>query len=193
MATLMEAINAVRPKLWAGRGPRVAGPGRLPRRRRHHRPHQRAAQGRDGHLLQGHLGLRAADRVAGQHQGGAVSGQPSGLRARTHLEQEQQAAYYRQQKDIARINEDIRGAEHHARTIEANTIDYAVRAKAAKIARPAVVRKKKLERLLESTEYIEKPARKWGLAVEFTAPPQGARDVLVIDDADPRVRRLARS
>jgi ATP-binding cassette subfamily F protein 3 len=103
--------------------------------------------------------------------------------ARTHLEHEQQAAYHRQQKDIARITEDIRGAEHHARTIEANTIDYAIRAKAAKIARPAVVRKKKLERLLESTEYIEKPSLKWGLDVEFTAPTGGARDVVTIEDA----------
>jgi ATP-binding cassette subfamily F protein 3 len=99
-------------------------------------------------------------------------------------EQEETAsAYVRQQKDIARIQEDIRGAEHHARTIEANTIDFAIRAKAAKIARPAVVRKKKLERLLQSTEYIEKPEQKWGLAIELVAPPQGARDVVVIDHA----------
>ena len=98
-------------------------------------------------------------------------------------QEETAAAYVRQQKDIARIQEDIRGAEHHARTIEANTIDFAIRAKAAKIARPAVVRKKKLERLLQSTEYIEKPEQKWGLAIELVAPPQGARDVVVIDHA----------
>jgi ATP-binding cassette subfamily F protein 3 len=103
--------------------------------------------------------------------------------ARTHQEAEQAAAYTRQQKDIARITEDIRGAEHHARTIEANTIDYAIRAKAAKIARPAVVRKRKLERLLESTEYVEKPQLKWGLDVEFAAPQGGARDVVTIEQA----------
>ena len=102
---------------------------------------------------------------------------------RLHQEEELQAAYQRQQKDIARITEDIRGTEHHARTIEANTIDYAIRAKAAKIARPAVVRKRKLERLLESTEYIEKPSLKWGLDVEFAAPTGGARDVVTLDHA----------
>ncbi len=103
--------------------------------------------------------------------------------AKRHEEAEHAAAYQRQQKDIARIEEDIRGSEHHARTIEANTIDFAVRKKAAKIARPAVVRKKKLERLLESTEYVDKPQRKWGLSVELAAPVRGSRDVVTIDDA----------
>jgi ATP-binding cassette subfamily F protein 3 len=103
--------------------------------------------------------------------------------ARQHHEEEQAAAYARQQRDIARITEDIRGAEHHARTIEANTIDFAVRAKAAKIARPAVVRKRKLERLLESTEYVEKPRQKWGLHVELPVIGEGARDILIIEDA----------
>jgi ATP-binding cassette, subfamily F, member 3 len=99
-------------------------------------------------------------------------------------EDEQAAAYARQQKHIARITEDIRGAEHYARTIEANTIDFAVRAKAAKIARPAVVRKRKLERLLESADYVEKPQRKWGLSVELPTVAGGGRDVVVIEHAD---------
>ena len=103
--------------------------------------------------------------------------------ARRHRETEQASAYTRQQKEIARIQHDIRGMEHHARTIEANTIDFAVRKKAAKIARPAVVRKRKLERLLESSELVEKPALKWGLSVEFEGASHGARDVLVLDDA----------
>jgi ATP-binding cassette subfamily F protein 3 len=103
--------------------------------------------------------------------------------ARAHQEAELHAAYHRQQKEIARITEDIRGAEHHARTIEANTIDYAIRAKAAKIARPAVVRKRKLEKLLDSTDYIEKPALTWGLDVEFAPSSGGARDVVAIEHA----------
>ena len=43
VARSTEAINAVRPKLWAGRGVRTARTGRLPRRRRHHRTHQGAS------------------------------------------------------------------------------------------------------------------------------------------------------
>ena len=54
---LTEAINAVRPKLWQGRG-------------------------RD--LLQGHLGLCAFDHLLGQHEGSALSGQPSGQHAWPH-------------------------------------------------------------------------------------------------------------
>lgn len=99
-----------------------------------------------------------------------------------HEEEERVSAYRRQQKDIARITADIRGAEHHARTIESNTIDFAVRKKAAKIARPAVVRKRKLEKLLESAEYVEKPEQRWGMAIEFDTPGQGARQVAVLDN-----------
>ena len=103
--------------------------------------------------------------------------------AKRQEEADQADDYARQQRDIARITENIRGAEHHARTIESNTIDFAVRAKAAKIARPAVVRKRKLERLLESNEYVEKPQRKWGLSIELGAPEAGGRDVAMIDQA----------
>lgn len=105
------------------------------------------------------------------------------IATKRHKEAEQAAAYARQQKDIARIEEDIRGTEHHARTIEANTIDFAVRKKAAKIARPAVVRKRKLERLLESTDYVDKPQRKWSMSVDLNATSQGSRDVVVIERA----------
>jgi ATP-binding cassette subfamily F protein 3 len=102
--------------------------------------------------------------------------------AKEHEREDQAAAYHRQQKEIARIEADIRGAEHHARTIEANTIDFAVRKKAAKIARPAVVRKRKLERLLESTEHVERPERKWGLAVDFGSIGPGSQEVVVLED-----------
>lgn len=103
--------------------------------------------------------------------------------AKRHEESEQAAAYARQQKDIARIDADIRGIEHHARTIEANTIDFAVRKKAAKIARPAVVRKKKLERLLESPEFVDKPPRKWSMSVDLNAAAQGSHDAVTVERA----------
>lgn len=101
---------------------------------------------------------------------------------KVHQREEHAAAYRRQQKEIASIESDIRGSEHHARTIEANTIDFAVRKKAAKIARPAVVRKRKLERLLESTDYVERPERTWGLAVDFGTTGAGSRDAVVLED-----------
>ena len=102
---------------------------------------------------------------------------------KAHAEQEQAEAWYRQQKEVRRIKEDIRRMEHHARTIEANTIDFAVRKKAAKIARPAVVRKAKLERMLESEEAVEKPGQSWGLAIDFghEGAASGARHVARLD------------
>ena len=97
--------------------------------------------------------------------------------------QEEQAAqevWQRQQAEVARIKRDIQAAESKARTIEGNTIDYAVRKKAAKIARPAVVRKKKLERMLEGEDAAERPERRWGMSLELTGSPDGARDVVAL-------------
>src|SRR6478609_6959913 len=57
--------------------PGSARPDHLPGRRRHHRAHLWVTQAGHGHLLQGDLGVRPTDRVAGQHQGGALPGQPA--------------------------------------------------------------------------------------------------------------------
>lgn len=101
--------------------------------------------------------------------------------ARQHEEDEAEAAWKRQQAEVARITRDIRAAEGKARTIEAGTIDYAIRKKAAKIARPAVVRKRKLERMLESEDAADKPVRRWGMALDFAGSPNGARDVVALE------------
>jgi ATP-binding cassette, subfamily F, member 3 len=104
------------------------------------------------------------------------------LATKRHEEEEAEADWMRQQATVARITRDIRAAEGKARTIEASTIDYAIRKKAAKIARPAVVRKRKLERMLDSADAAERPERHWGLSVDFGEPAGGARDALVLDD-----------
>ncbi|MGI8482744.1 MAG: ribosomal protection-like ABC-F family protein [Thermomicrobiales bacterium] len=104
--------------------------------------------------------------------------------AKRHAEEEHAAAWSRQQKEVRRVKEDIRRLEHHAQTIEANTIDFAIRAKAAKIARPAVVRKAKLERMLDSEEAIERPNQTWGMAIDFKSVSHGARDVVTIEGVD---------
>jgi ATP-binding cassette, subfamily F, member 3 len=104
------------------------------------------------------------------------------LATKRHEEEEAEAEWMRQQATVARITRDIRAAEGKARSIESSTIDYAIRKKAAKIARPAVVRKKKLERMLESADAAERPERHWGLSLDFGEPAGGARDALVLDD-----------
>jgi len=103
--------------------------------------------------------------------------------AKQHEEEEHLASWQRQQKEIRRIEQDIRTTEAKARGIEASTIDYAIRKKAAKIARPAVVRKAKLERMLESTDAVEKPVQTWGMAASFESSHEGPRDVAIVTDA----------
>lgn len=80
------------------------------------------------------------------------------------------------------MQRDIRAAEQKSRNIENNTIDFAIRKKAAKIARPAVVRKKKLERMLDSEDAADKPERSWGLNLDFGEPVAGARDIVMIEN-----------
>lgn len=103
---------------------------------------------------------------------------------REHERHEAEAAWHRQQVEVDRIKRDIRAAESNARSIENNTIDFAIRKKAAKIARPAVVRKKKLEKKLASEDAAVRPERSWGLAVDFGKAEGGARDVAVADSVD---------
>lgn len=111
------------------------------------------------------------------------AGNYSDFRAeKEHEEEEAAAAWHRQQVEIDRIERDIRAAESKARSIEHSTIDFAVRKKAAKIARPAVVRKKKLERQLASEEAAEKPEREWAVAVQFQSMEGGARDAVTLTD-----------
>lgn len=103
-------------------------------------------------------------------------------RTREHERDEAEAAWHRQQVEVARIERDIRAAEQKSRTIENNTIDFAIRKKAAKIARPAVVRKKKLERKLSSEDAAERPERSWGMSLDFGEPEVGARNVVMMHD-----------
>lgn len=101
------------------------------------------------------------------------------MATRAHERREAEAAWHRQQVEVERIKRDIRAAESNARTIENHTIDFAIRKKAAKIARPAVVRKKKLEKKLASEDAAVRPVQSWGLAVDFGEANAGARDVVV--------------
>ena len=88
-------------------------------------------------------------------------------------------AYERQQSEISRIERDIRAVASHAlKTENATTNDY-LRGRSKKVARTAKVRKRKLERLLESGDRLEKPERRWGLAVELTSAGESGWDVVV--------------
>ncbi|HEV2073463.1 MAG TPA: ABC-F family ATP-binding cassette domain-containing protein [Thermomicrobiales bacterium] len=104
------------------------------------------------------------------------------VEARRHEEDEAEAAWSRQQAEVTRIKRDIRAAESKARSIEASSIDYAVLKKAAKIARPAVVRKRKLERMLDAEDAASMPVRRWGMSLNFAENNGGARDAIRLTD-----------
>lgn len=89
----------------------------------------------------------------------------------------QSAAFRRQQEDIARIRGDIRAVGSHAMATErATTSDY-LRGRSKKVARTAKVRERKLERLLESDEVIDRPERRWTMAADFPPAAESGRDV----------------
>ncbi len=96
----------------------------------------------------------------------------------------QAMAYGREQREIARVQQALRKNAHYANTIELGTIDFAIRAKAKRIARSATVRERRLERQLESGEMTERPQRRWGLALDLGEVPENGRDVAILEDID---------
>ena len=91
---------------------------------------------------------------------------------------EQAETYQRQQAKIERIQRDVRAVASHAMATEKATQNDYLRGRSKKVARTAVVRERKLEKLLASEEIVERPEREWGLALDFAGPPSAARDVV---------------
>ena len=74
MLALQEAVNRARLKVWRRQPRGVLRAAGGDRRRRQHRPHRRADQAGDGHLLQRHLGVLGARGLAREHQRTLVPG-----------------------------------------------------------------------------------------------------------------------
>lgn len=90
-------------------------------------------------------------------------------------------AYQRQRAETERIERDIRAVGEHARQTERATQHDFLRARAKKVARTAKVRERKLRRLLDSEDYLEKPTQAWGLAPDFAGTPESSRDVATME------------
>jgi ATP-binding cassette, subfamily F, member 3 len=89
--------------------------------------------------------------------------------------------YRRQQEQIAEARANIRAVAGNAmRTERATQNDY-LRGRSKKVARTAKVRERKLERLLESDEKIERPERQWHLKLDFGETPRGGQRVLALE------------
>jgi ATP-binding cassette, subfamily F, member 3 len=89
--------------------------------------------------------------------------------------------YRRQQERIQRTEADIRAMKQRARDRELTTIDFALRAKAKKGARTAIVRERKLERMLQSEERIDKPRQQWEMKLAFGDAPRSGQRVLTLE------------
>jgi ATPase subunit of ABC transporter with duplicated ATPase domains len=90
-------------------------------------------------------------------------------------------AYQEQQERIARIETDIRGLKQQAKGIERETIHFHYRRIAKDVARIAVVRQRKLQRLLDSGNLLEKPELHWRMKLIFGETPPSGQDVLRLE------------
>ena len=106
------------------------------------------------------------------------------LAAKRAAEEAQADVYARQQREIARIEQDIRVVASHALATEKSTHHFFPRARAKRVARTAKVRERKLERQLASEEMVDKPERRWGLALDFAERAESGRDVAIVEAAD---------
>lgn len=90
--------------------------------------------------------------------------------------------YRRQQERIAKIEENIRDMKQRAANKELETINYAILKKAKRGARTAKVRERKLEKLLNSEEKIDKPKQSWHMKLDFGEAPPSGQLVLSFDN-----------
>ena len=116
------------------------------------------------------------------HQLNAYPGDYTAYVAAKEREYEQLMTSYKdQQERTAQYYRAITGLEGYARSIEQGTIDFGPRKIAKGIARKATVQKRRLERLLESEERIEKPKRTWQMKLDFADIPAGSQDALSLE------------
>ncbi len=100
-----------------------------------------------------------------------------------HEAEEQASAYRRQQEDFGRIRSDIRNVAGHAMSVESRTQNDAERGRSKKVAKTAKVRERKLERMLESGDVIERPERRWNMAAAFGDVPDSGKEVALVTGA----------
>jgi len=93
----------------------------------------------------------------------------------------QEQAYREQQEHIARVRGELRKVKGHAKRIEQHTIHFHYRKRAKKVARAAVVREKRLQRLLDSENRVAKPALTWKMKMDLVDTPVSGQDVLTLE------------
>jgi ATP-binding cassette subfamily F protein 3 len=117
------------------------------------------------------------------HDIASYPGSYSDYVATKEQELEQEWARYKDQQDrVARYQRAITGLEGYARSIEQGTINFHIRKIAKGIARNAVVQKRRLERMIDSEEYLEKPKQTWQIRFDMVDTPPSSQDVLILEE-----------
>jgi ATP-binding cassette subfamily F protein 3 len=95
--------------------------------------------------------------------------------------EKQWATYQEQQERMARLTSSIRKLSGKAQNIENETVHFHWRRIAKDLARRAVVQQRRLERMLESEELVDKPGLTWKMKLDFADMPRSGQDVLSIE------------
>jgi ATP-binding cassette subfamily F protein 3 len=103
------------------------------------------------------------------------------VKTTTHERERQEQAYREQQEYIARVRGELRKVKGRARRIEKQTINFHYLKRAKKIARAAVVRERRLQRLLDSGDRVDKPSLSWTMKLDFVHTPVSGQDVLMLE------------
>jgi ATP-binding cassette subfamily F protein 3 len=103
------------------------------------------------------------------------------VEAKEREREKQWAAYREQQEFIIRLQSTIAAKKGYARSIEQGTIDFAPRKIAKGIAHKAVIQQRRLQRLLDSEERIERPGLTWQMKLDFAETAPTGRDVLRLE------------
>jgi ATP-binding cassette subfamily F protein 3 len=101
------------------------------------------------------------------------------------VEQEHQLQIYKkQQNEIHRMQQDIVRTKQQALNVELTTTSRqpGVRRYAKKVAKKALSREKKLERLLASDDFVDRPRPAWQIKLDFAAADHLSRDMLVTEN-----------
>jgi ATP-binding cassette subfamily F protein 3 len=116
------------------------------------------------------------------HQARTFGGNYSAYAETVRRERERhQQAYREQQEYIAQVRGEIRKVKGRAKRIEKSTINFYYLKRAKKVARSAVVRERRLQRLLDSEEKLEKPAQGWTMKMDLVGTPVSGQNVLALE------------
>ncbi len=96
--------------------------------------------------------------------------------------EKQTAAWKDQEVETRRLRQDIARTKQTALRTETNTKHDFYRRRAKKVAQKAKARETRLERMLASTDRVERPKAEWTLKLDFGRMLRGGSRVLVLED-----------